>query len=244
MNDLLITFGIGLLASFLSGMAGGGGGLITTPFFVLLGIPPQMAIATTKFGGLGITLGSMAKFWNTKHVRSDFVMYLSVLSVVAALLGTRILLNSSNELVQKFIGGMMLIAVPFLLIKNMGVKSLPTTYLKEVIGYVLYFINLVLQSAFGTGIGMTVSLILMGFFGFTALEAIATRRIPGFILSLASLLAYMASGIVNYGHGIAVFFGMLIGGYIGSHVAIKKGNSFVKWAMVALVTTLGIQFLL
>ncbi|MEK7557348.1 MAG: sulfite exporter TauE/SafE family protein [Patescibacteria group bacterium] len=244
MYDLLLTFGIGILAAFLSGMAGGGGGLITTPFFILLGIPPNMAVATTKFGGLGITMGSLAKFRKTKHVRWDYVVYLSLLSIAAAIVGTRILLSSSNEVVEKFIGVMMLVAVPFLLMKGMGVESKATSSAKQVIGYVAYFINLVLQSAFGTGIGMTVPLILMGFFGLTALEAMATRRIPGFILSLVSLLTYMASGIVNYGHGIAVFLGMLVGGYVGSHVAIKKGNSFVKWVMAAMVTILGIQLLL
>lgn len=233
-----------MFASILSGMAGGGGGLITAPFFILLGIPAQAAVATAKFGGVGITLGSVARFRKTEHVKWGYVVYLSALSIAGAILGTRLLLLSSNEIVERLVGVMVLAAVPFMFRKDLGVKSAQPTRLKEILGYVLYFITAVLQAAFGSGIGMTLTFILMGLFGFTALEAVATRRIPGFILALASLIAYIASGIVYYGHGLAMLFGMMIGGYIGSHIAVTRGNRFVKWVFAIMVAILGIQLLI
>ena len=115
---LLWTFIAGVLASIVSGMAGGGGGLISAPFFILIGLPPQIAVATTKFGSLGLTLGSIAKFRKTEYVRKDYVIYLSVLSIVAAFIGSNLLLVTNNAFIEKLVGVTMLIALPFIFIKT------------------------------------------------------------------------------------------------------------------------------
>ena len=129
MINLFWTFIAGIFASIISGMAGGGGGLISAPFLILIGLPPQVAVATTKFGSLGLTLGSIAKFRKTEYVRKDYVLYLSALSIIAAFIGSNILLISSNALVEKLVGVMMLVALPFIFIKDTGlVHSKPNGF--------------------------------------------------------------------------------------------------------------------
>lgn len=243
MQELLWTFIVGILAGIFSGIAGGGGGLISAPFFILIGLPPQVAVATTKFGALGLTLGSLATFRKTKHVRKEHIIYLSILSVSAALLGSRLLLAANDALIEKLIGAMMLAAIPFLFLKSVGTVRTQPTRLSEAAGYVLYFIILVLQAAFGAGVGMTLMMVMMGLMGFTALEASATRRIPGFLLAAIALAVYMFSDIVYYGHGLAMLGGMLVGGYIGTHIAIKQGNAFVKAVFAIAVGILGVKLL-
>lgn len=244
MLDLLFTFSIGVLASIISGMAGGGGGLISAPFFIFIGLPPQVAVATTKFGALGLTLGSITKFRTTEYVRKDHVIFLSVLSVTAAILGSRILLTSSNETIERLVGVMMIVALPFIFMKDVGIKRFTPSYWKEALGYILYFIVLVLQAAFGAGVGMMLMVVMMGLLGFTALEANATRRIPGFVLALVSLLIYMFNGVVYYGHGLVMLGGMLVGGYIGTHIAVKRGSHFVKVVFAVVVAVLGLQLMI
>lgn len=242
MIDLLWTFVAGVLASIVSGMAGGGGGLISAPFFILIGLPPQIAVATTKFGSLGLTLGSIAKFRKTEYVRKDYVIYLSVLSVVAAFIGSNLLLATNNAFIEKLVGVTMLIALPFIFIKDAGVVSSKPKNIQEVIGYVSYFVVLVLQAAFGAGVGMLLTVVMINLLGFTALESNATRRIPGFLLASISLLVYVFSGVVYYSYGIAMLAGMLVGGYIGTHIAVKQGNKFVKIVYAIVVAILGIKF--
>ena len=241
MLEFLLTFGIGVLASIVSGMAGGGGGLISAPFFILIGMPPQVAVATTKFGSLGLTLGSVAKFRNTGHIRKEYMVFLSLVSVIAAILGSRILLSSSNEYVEQIVGAAMLITIPFLFLKDLGLRNTKPSYWKEVLGYIFYFTILVLQAAFGAGIGMMLMVVMMGLLGFTALESSATRRIPGLILAVVSLGIYVFSGVVHYGHGLAMLAGMVLGGYIGTHIAVAKGSKFVKIAFAIAVVALGLR---
>lgn len=241
---LIWTFLAGVLASILSGMAGGGGGLISAPFFILIGLPPQVAVATTKFGSLGLTLGSIAKFRKTAYVRKDYVIYLSVLSIVAAVIGSNLLLVTNNAFIEKLVGLTMLIALPFIFLKDAGLVSSKPKNLQEVIGYVSYFIVLVFQAAFGAGVGMLLTVVMINLLGFTALESNATRRIPGFLLASISLLVYVFSGVVYYSYGLAMLAGMLIGGYIGTHIAIKKGNKFVKIVYAIIVVVIGIKFVI
>lgn len=242
MVELLWTFVAGILASIVSGIAGGGGGLISAPFFILIGLPPQIAVATTKFGSLGLTLGSIAKFRKTEYVRKDYVIYLSFLSVVAAFIGSHLLLIANNAFIEKLVGATMLVALPFIFIKDAGVIRLKPKGFQEVTGYVLYFIVLVLQAAFGAGVGMLLMVVMINLLGFTALESNATRRIPGFLLASISLFVYMFSGVVQYSYGLTMLAGMLVGGYIGTHIAIKKGNKFVKIMYAIIVAVLGIKF--
>src|SRR3989338_9133934 len=131
MPELIITFLVGVFSSILSGMAGGGGGLISAPFFILLGLPPLVAVATTKFGALGMTLGSLAKFQKTEHIRKEYVIYLSILSIIAAVIGSHLLLISSDRVIEKLVGAVMLATLPFLFIKNIGlVRSQPRSLKK------------------------------------------------------------------------------------------------------------------
>ena len=239
---LFWTFIAGVLASIVSGMAGGGGGLISAPFFILIGLPPQIAVATTKFGSLGLTLGAIAKFRKTEYVRKDYVIYLSILSIVAAIIGSNLLLITNNAFIEKLVGVTMLIALLFIFIKDAGLVSSKPKNVQEVIGYVLYFIVLVFQAAFGAGVGMLLTVVMINLLGFTALESNATRRIPGFLLASISLLVYMFSGAVYYSYGLVMLAGMLIGGYIGTHIAIKKGNKFVKIVYAIIVAVIGIKF--
>lgn len=244
MAEILWTFIVGVLASTLSGLAGGGGGLISAPFFILIGLPPQVAVATTKFGALGLTLGSLAKFRKTEYVRKEHLIYLSILSIAAALIGSQILLTTNDELVEKLVGVMMLVAIPFLFLKDVGIVRTQPPWLRQTIGYVLYFAILVLQAAFGAGVGMTLMIVMMGLMGFTALEANATRRVPGFLLAAVALGVYMLSDVVYYSHGLAMMGGMVVGGYVGTHIAIKKGNQFVKVVFAVVVGALGIKLLI
>lgn len=242
--DLLFVFCIGFVASVLSGIAGGGGGLITSPFFVLFGLPPQVAVATAKFGGVGVTLGALLKLRGTGNVRYEYVIPLIILVVICSLVGTRLLISLDNETVTRVIGGLLLFSVPFLFLKKeTGLVRIKTSKLAHVIGYVLYAPVVILQAAFGSGIGSLLPLIMTQLWGFTFLESAATRRVPGIVASFTSLFAYAAYGVVNYQYGVVILCGSFCGSWVGTHIALRQGNVFVKYVLCALLLVGGTKFL-
>lgn len=244
MTVYLLTFLIGFLASIISGVAGGGAGFITSPLFILMGLPPQVAIATAKFGGLGITLGGFFTFRKTEFIKWRYVLYLSLLSGFAGIIGSFWLLSLDEKLIEKGIGILMLCALPFLLLKkDSGIVHVATSKVSKIIGSILFFIVAILQASFGSGIGTLIPVVMTNLFGFTSLEANATRKIPGIVVALVSLSVFMTYSVVDYKLGACILVGTYLGSTVGTKIAIKKGNLFVKRFLIIVIVLLSVKLL-
>ncbi len=59
--DILIpvTFIVAFLSSIISGMSGGGGGFIMTPYYLLIGLSPQQIVAGASVASLGLGSSSL-----------------------------------------------------------------------------------------------------------------------------------------------------------------------------------------
>lgn len=241
---LIATYFVGAFAAFIGSQVGSGG-LISIPFLIFLGLPPQVAIATNKFGAIGLAIGALARFIKSKEIVWEYVIWFSLLALIASQIGAKILLELDEALLQKIIVAIMLLVLPTIFFKkDIGTVDKKITGLKKVAGFVLYFFILVWQAFFGAGAATMIFYIMMIFFGMTINQASATHKIPGFVVSFGSLIVFIAHGIVNWPLGIAMFLGMLTGGYIGAHTALKKGNAWVKmlFAIMVIVSALKLLF--
>jgi len=99
------------------------------------------------------------------------------------------------------------------------------------------------QAAIGAGLGSLTTLAYIYFFGFTALDASATKRLPALIMTVISLAVFIYYSLVDFSQGGTLLLGSLVGGYAGAHVAIKQGNQYVKIALAIVLVALGIRFI-
>lgn len=241
---LVATFFMGVLASFIGSMVGSGG-LISIPFLIFLGLPPHIAIATNRVGVVGLQLGAFAPFMKSKEIVWKYVVWFSVLALVAAQVGSRLLLQTDEASLKKIIVAIMLLMLPTIFLKrDIGLENKNVSGIRKAIGYVLVFLILVWQAFFGGGAATMIFYVMMFFFGMTINRASATNKIPGFFLGLSSLFVFIAQDIVNWTYGIDMFFGMLVGGYLGAHTALRKGNAWVKALFAIIVVLSAVKLLL
>lgn len=241
---LLVVFFIGIATGFFDATIGAGG-LISVPALVFLGFPPQMAIATDRFGTIGQSSIAAFKFWQAKKIVWKYVLPFSVLSLVGSLVGANILLKVSPAALQKVVGVLLLVLLPLMLLKsNIGTHRNEADKPKRSIGLIIYFLIMVFGGFFGQGTGPLIFYILTYFLGLTMIEVLATGTIPWLVLSLSSVAIFAFKGIINYKSGIILFIGMALGGYVGAHVAIKKGDSWLKrlFALFVLVSSIKLLF--
>lgn len=92
MTTILLIFFTGLATGFFDSVIGAGG-LISVPALVFLGLPPQTAIATDRFGTIGQSFTAFLKFWKAKKIVWKYVLILTGISLVASLIGANILVN-------------------------------------------------------------------------------------------------------------------------------------------------------
>jgi len=231
MKHVLIFAAVNFAASILSGAAGGGGSLVGVPTMILLGLSPTTAIATSKFAGFGMASGGSLRFYREKLTTRRTVITFALVGAVGGALGSLFLVHVGSHhqlLLQRVTGvAILFIGIPVLYLKNLGIERHQRSRLVQGIGFGLIFAIVAFQAAFSAGMGAVQTIILMSFFGMTALVASATRRAMQLIVAITSLTILLLAGLPDLKYGLAAFMTAICGSYIGAHIAIKKGNKFV-----------------
>jgi len=236
-----VLFVGGLLTGVLSGISGGGGGMVLIPFMIALGLPPQQAVATGKLSGLGAAFGGLSAFWKSGNVRKDILKIMAPIAIVIGIATPFIFIHINGEIMAKVIGILLIVLMPTLFIRK-GIGTAKSRAQKD-IGYFLYSCVLTLQSLFGAGVGSLALFVLTLFLGTTKLQANATKRAVTAILTPLSFIGLFVAGFVRVDYGLAAVSGTFIGTRIGSKIALREGETFVAYAMAIIVTVSGILLL-
>ncbi len=241
--SLFIFLLVGVFAGFLDSVVGAGG-LFSVPLLIFLGLPPQVAIATDRFGTIGQTMAALFKFQKYKKILWNHVPLLTLIAFAGSLIGANILLNVEQKILQQIVGVLLFILLPFIFTKqDLGVKHIKKNKIKIIVGILFYFIIMVFSGFFGQGTGPLIFYVLVYFWGFTMVEVLATGVIPWFVLSISSLIIFAVNGIIDYYIGLILFVGMVIGGYFGAYIAVKKGDLWIKRIFIIFIIIFGIKLL-
>jgi uncharacterized membrane protein YfcA len=227
-----IVAAVVLCATIFSGMSGGGGGLIIVPFLIAVGLSPQQAIATTKFAGIGFSFGGIAAFKKKAFNNRLLLLYLVVLAILISLIVPTLFKHLSGKAFQIAIGIMMIALVPVTIKSKQGLKTTSTTFQKKMLGSILIGFTFLLQGVFSSGVGLLNNFVLMSCFGLSALEASAIQRVSVLVLSSLIVISLATTThFIVWQYAIAGLIASFIGGYIGSNIALKRGEKFAKFAL-------------
>jgi uncharacterized protein len=240
---VLLTFVVCFASSVVSGMGGGGGGFISVPYFLFLGLPPAHAIATSKMTGIGTSVGSLTALKGKGLVNKRLAVPFMVLTLIFSLVAAWAMPKINPELFQKVIGGVLIVLAPTLFIKKAGFQPGERSRPFIVLGFICYGLFSFLQIMIGTGMGSILVLVLMFLFGLGALEANATKRVSQSAQSVILFVLLGIQGLVMWWHGLAGLLGALIGSHLGTHIAIKKGAKFVKTMLAVVMFASGVALL-
>lgn len=241
---VLLTFVVSLGTSILSGLSGGGGGFITTPYYIFIGLSPQEAVATGKMGAVGVSAGSVAAFNGKGLVRKKYLGVFLAITITCALIAAWLMPKIDASIFQAIIGWTLIVLSPTLFIDSkklaFGERAKKWIWL----GFVLYVVVSFGQTMMGAGIGTLIVLVLISFFGMGALEASATKRVTQLSQAIILFILLFVQGLVVLSHGLATMVGALVGGYIGSKFAIKKGEKFIRVMLAITMVVSGVVVLL
>jgi uncharacterized membrane protein YfcA len=243
-GTLFVVFAVGVAAGTVGVMVGGGS-LLSIPLLIFLGLPPQVAIATDRFAGLGAGATALYRFWRAERIVWRFVPVLALASLLGSLLGASALVGAQPDSLRLVVGVLLVALVPMLFVRrDFGVVPRQMSRRRMTLGLALYLGVQVLAGFFGGGTGVLVFAILMSFLGVTITQVAATQTIPFLVLTLSSLLLFAASGIVDYRAGLVLLAGTAVGGYLGANLAIRSGDRWVRrlFALVVLASAARLLF--
>ncbi len=240
---LVLLFFVGLAAGFIDAIAGGGG-LITVPALLWAGLDPQTALGTNKmqsvFGtAMAVRRYSHAGLMNWRELR------LAILATfLAAVLGTWVVTRVSNEHLAKMVPWLLLaLAVYLLASPRLGVAAarerLGAASFGLLAGGLLGFYD----GFFGPGTGAFWTLACVALRGMALTHSIAYTKVVNLTSNLASLVVFLAAGLIRFDIALVMIGGQLLGGRLGAGMAVKHGAPFIRVVFVSVVLALTAKLL-
>ena len=214
---IFIIISFGFLAAFIDAVVGGGG-LISIPALLAIGMPPSLALGTNKLASAFGSLTSAIKFLKSGNVDKKIVFRLFPFVFIFAVGGASLATFLPSDVLKPLV----IVILTLVLIYTIFKKEWGNvrTFSKFTISKAIAFISLLLL------IGFMLFVLLM--FGFDFLSAAGNAKVLNFASNVGALTLFIILGQVNIAYGLIMAVSMVIGSYTGAHFAIKKGVGYVK----------------
>jgi uncharacterized protein len=228
-----------MLAGWIDAIAGGGG-MITIPLLLSLGVPPQMVLGTNK---LQASFGS----YTVAHhfVSKDIVpLHDAIPGIVATLAGSAL----GTFAVQQIDPSILNVIIPFLLLAiafymlftpSLGAAATDPR-MKRLPFYLLFGLLLGFYDGFfGPGVGSFWAMVFVLVMGFDLTRATGYTKVMNFTSNIVSFVVFAIGGHVLWLPGLVMAGGQIAGARIGSGMVITRGVKFIRpvFIVVVILTT-------
>ena len=234
LTGILLLSGMSFLAGFIDAVAGGGG-LILMPSLLVAGLPPQMALGTNKFASMLGTMTALINFVRSRKVIWKIALVGLPFSLVGSVFGTRAILHFDQAAAAKIIVFLLPIPAVLTFLPKKQLKTSATEFSAMNMYLHVPLLCLVIgfyDGFFGPGTG---TFLIFGFYAFLGLHLInasAISKVFNLASNVGSFVTFVLAGKVLYSVGIPIALANILGGYIGSTLAIRKGQGFIKAILV------------
>lgn len=247
-SEHFILFAVALVANLLSAFSGGGAGLIQLPVLIFLGLPFAVALATHKVATVALGIGATLRHLKEEPLERGFVLLILCAGLPGVLLGANLILQVPDRAARIALG-LLTLGLGLYSWFNPGLGLVVARLHRDVTGRligaaVLFGIG-VLNGSLTSGTGLFVTLWLVRWFGLDYRRAVAyTLVLVGLFWNSAGALMLGVLGSIRWDWLPALVAGSLLGGYLGAHLAIVKGNRMIKRAYELLTLLIGVKLIL
>ena len=225
-------FVISLLANLFSAFSGGGAGLVQLPALIFLGLPFGMALATHKIASVALGIGATVRHLREGGLERQFVLYMLLAGVPGVVIGASLILQVPDRQAEIALGVLTLgLGVYSVLSPSLGqtYKPIHRDRIGFAVGAVGLFLIGMLNGSLTSGTGLFVTLWLVRWFGLDYRRAVAhTLIMVGVFWNGSGALTLGLLGEVRWDWLPVLLAGSLLGGYLGAHLSIAKGNRWIK----------------
>lgn len=219
----------------------GGGGLVILPFLLINfpKLPLPVVFGTNKIAGFSGT--TVAAIQYVKRVRFNFVLLfiIALFAFIASYFGAKTVTSINSESLKPFILMILItIAVYTFFKKDLGsVQTKSLAFWKQAFYGSLFATAIGFYDGFfGPGTGSFLILAFVVVLGFEFVTASAYAKVINCITNISALIVFINNDqfILEMAILMAVF--NVAGSYLGSSMALKRGNAFIRKIFLVIVT--------
>ncbi len=231
-----VLFLVGLVAGTVDAVAGGGG-LITVPALLNLGLPVPLALGTNKFQSSFGSVSASAHFLRHGAVNLRECRIGILATLAGALLGAFAVQQIDPGILRDLVPWLLAGILVYTLFRpRIGTgdhpPKLPASLFFTAFGLGLGFYD----GFFGPGTGSFWAIALVLLLGQNFTRATAFTKIMNATSNVAALALFAAAGLVHLGAGLAMAAGQLLGGRLGAHLVMTRGARFIRPLFLTMVT--------
>lgn len=240
---LALLVGAAFTAGTIDAVAGGGG-LMTVPVLLSVGLPPAVALGTNKGQSAFGTLAATVQFWRTGALDRDRLALQFVLGFAGSLAGAALVLKLSPAVLRPLVL-VLLVSVAAVLTLRRDLGTVPTTPPPKAV----LLRRVALLSAgigmydgfFGPGTGTFLILSSVALLGDPMRRASANAKVVNLASNLAALSLFTWKGVVRWDIALPMAAAQLAGGTLGARLTLRGGDRFVRRVVLAVVVALVVK---
>ncbi|WP_457608609.1 TSUP family transporter [Nitratifractor sp.] len=239
----VLLFGAGMMAGFVDSIAGGGG-IITLPVLLAVGIPPHQALATNK---LQSSFGSFTAAMNYSRLGlmnpRELLVGVFFTFLGAASGATVVQWFPADSLESLIIIMLIVIFIYTALTPKLGLEPKPHR-IPHGLFYTLFGLLIGFYDGFfgpGTGSFWTMALVLL--LGLDLKAATAQTKLFNFTSNIVSLGVFIYAGLVLWGAGVVMGIGQIVGAFLGSTLVHKREVKFIRVFFLTVVAATIVKLL-
>jgi uncharacterized membrane protein YfcA len=226
---LLLT-GVGVLAGFLNVMAGGGS-LLSVPVMVFMGLPGPVANGTNRIAILAQNLSAITAFRRRGLADWRLSLSLAACAIPGAILGALVGVQLQGEWFNRVLA-LVMVAVMLIMQVDQPRRPAPGVHrpdrtqlwrghaLMVAVGFWGGFIQI--------GVGFLIMPVLNRVMGFDLVRTNMHKVAIIGAYTVAALLVFASQVQVLWLVGAVLALGNAIGGYLGAHVSVTRGEGLIR----------------
>lgn len=243
-NNWMLLVSVGLFAGFIDAVVGGGG-MLTVPTLLSIGLPPHLTLGTNKLSASFASSTAAYTYFRKKLFEPSFWKHCFYSTLIGALSGAVLVNYISTDFLNKFLPVVILAAAIYTLfsrVKEIDNAILPPNNnqlkLKQRLqGFTLGFYDGI--SGPGTGAFWVIS--NMHLYRLNILLSSGIAKAMNFTSNFVSLLIFIYFGQVNWFIGFTMGVCLMLGAFIGAHTAIHFGAKFIRPLFIIIVLIMAIN---
>nr|WP_246130555.1 TSUP family transporter [Deinococcus cellulosilyticus] len=240
--DLVQVLSYGIPLAFLAGLIdaiAGGGGVITLPTLIFMGLSPGQVVATNKLLAIFGSASSTYQYFRKGKIELNLVWRLAIIALLGSALGAQLVLGFKNQEAFRMIIAGLIIVVGILVVSNkrMGMDNHYEGLNRRtmLIGGAGALLIGMYDGFFGPGTGTFLMFLFVRYLKFDFVVGSGNARFINFITNLGAFITFLISGQMVWAIGLAMGVANALGATLGARLAILKGSTFVKVVYLLIV---------
>jgi uncharacterized membrane protein YfcA len=239
-----LLFGLAMLAGLIDAIAGGGG-LITVPLLLWVGLSPVEALATNKAQAVWGSFAATANFVRQRTIDLRTAIWAVACTFGGAASGALLVQHLGSDLLARLVP-LLLIAFALYFLFSPRVSDIDSEHRISTNAFALTIGTAVgfYDGFFGPGTGTFFAMAYVALLGYGLRRATAHAKLLNFTSNLAALLFFLIGGHVIWTLALIMAAGQLAGGWLGAHLVLRHGAPLIRPVLVIASLAVSLKLLL